>query len=138
MGTVKWSSWTGRYRRIGSSCNMFLLTFTSGCSEYNRLKATRLIERSRFSASNRRANHGAVLVPFPPHLLGPFPPFIAWLNGEVARLRQADFSTPIEVANLSCGPAPIAWSFHSMWAYGAHYRCNEEEEGASHVTLTLA
>jgi hypothetical protein len=39
------------------------------------------------------------------------------------------------VVNLSSGPAPVAWSFQSMWAYGAHYRCDDEEGGPSHVSF---
>jgi hypothetical protein len=57
------------------------------------------------------------------------------MNAEVAQLRKEDFPTPTEVVNFSTTPAPVAWSFQSMWAYGAHYRCDNEEEGASHVTF---
>jgi hypothetical protein len=72
---------------------------------------------------------------YQPELQGPFPKFSTWLYSHVQRLRHENFPTPTEVVNLSCGPDPIAWSLHSMWAYGAHYRCDSEEGGPSHVTF---
>jgi hypothetical protein len=41
----------------------------------------------------------------------------------------------MEVVNLSGGPDSVAWSFHSMWAYEVHYRCDDEQGGPTHVTF---
>jgi hypothetical protein len=37
--------------------------------------------------------------------------------------------------NLAAGPDLVAYSFQSMWVYGAYYRCNNEIEGPSHITF---
>lgn len=102
-----------------------------GCSEYDFLKAARAQERAMFRDSERlRRPHDRIIYPI--HLQGPFIKFIAWLREQVRRLRLEDFPTPQEVVNFSIPPDPVTYSYHSMWAYAAHYRC-DAEEGPSHA-----
>jgi hypothetical protein len=81
----------------------------------------------------RAARPNATILP--EHLRGLFPTFSTWLKNHVQRLRRDDFPIPTAMVNLSCAPDPVAWSFQSMWAYGAHYRCDTEEDGPANVTF---
>ena len=65
-------------------------------------------------------------IQYPPDLSTPFPNFADWLNHHVRHLKEEGFPVSHELDSLHCTPSPNAWSFSSMWAYGAHYTSNSE------------
>lgn len=70
---------------------------------------------------------------YPPHVQS-LPPFSHWLRSHVIALRQDRFPIPQTVVQLSCPPSKVSTSYKHMWAYGAHYRVEGEDQG-SHGTF---
>jgi hypothetical protein len=107
------------------------------CSKYNVLKAARTSKRARFMDLAQRTRPRITNIALPEHLQGPFSKFTMWLTNHIRRLRHDNFPIPMAILNLAAGLDHVAYSFHSMWAYGAHYRCDNELDGPSHVTFHL-
>ena len=63
---------------------------------------------------------------YPNDMSAPFPKFGTWLNGHVWMLKEENFPVSSESELLHCLPSSHELSFQSMWAYGAHYSCNNK------------
>jgi hypothetical protein len=105
------------------------------CSKYNVLKAARTSKRARFMDLAQRTRPRITNIALPEHLQGPFSKFTMWLTNHIRRLRHDNFPIPMAILNLAAGLDHVAYSFHSMWAYGAHYRCDNELDGPLHVSF---
>lgn len=61
------------------------------------------------------------------------PSFSKWLYRHVRNLRDSGFPIPEDIVRLSCLPSKVVASYRTMRAYGAHYRC-DDEESITHAT----
>jgi hypothetical protein len=95
------------------------------CKEYSELCSVREAERTAFRAAHRVATQNNRWVY--PRELQILPPFSKWINKHVQDLRYAQFPIPEDIVQLSSPPSKIAIAYRKMWAYGAYYRCSEEE-----------
>lgn len=66
-----------------------------------------------------------------PHL----DPFDIWLRDRCAQLPDAEGAEQVELRALSCGPSRKVCSFRSMTSFGSHYRVENVDRGARHVTF---
>lgn len=92
------------------------------------LNRRRQAHRSR----HQRRNPGSNLV-FPNELAA-LPIFSVWLQGHVRSLREQEFPLEEKLIQLSVPSSSMAESYSYMWAYGALFRCNLEEDATSHAT----
>lgn len=71
---------------------------------------------------------------YPEELATPFPSFATWLYHHVRRERSVNqFPISRELLWISCPPVENVLSYNAMWAYGSHFRC-DEETGSAYVT----
>lgn len=62
------------------------------------------------------------------------PPFSKWLYGHVRNLRAVGYPIPEDIVRLSCLSSKVVASYRRMRAYGAHFRC-DNEQSVAHVTF---
>lgn len=105
------------------------------CRAYKALKLEREEARARHRAQERRGRTGVVRFHYPEELSVPFPAFASWLYEHV-RTQRNEHQFPItrELLWISCPPSEHALTYNAMWAYGSHFRC-DDEAGATHVTF---
>jgi hypothetical protein len=95
------------------------------CREYSELCSVREAKHMAWRAAHRVATSNNCWV-YPPELQI-LPPFSKWINKHVRDLHYAQFPIPEDIVRLSSPPSKIAIAYRKMWAYGAYYRCFEEE-----------
>ena len=73
---------------------------------------------------------------WPPELQHDLPDFVDWLAEYTTQLVRAQGSrnVDIELQRLSVLPSRLADTYQQMWAYGNHYRV--ENEGGEHGFVT--
>lgn len=104
------------------------------CRAYLTLKAERDDARARHRETERHGRCGPISFHYPEHLANPFPPFSTWLYLHIRTQRNENqFPIPQELLWISCPPSDQALAYRHMWAYGCHYRC-DDESGPTHVT----
>jgi hypothetical protein len=101
-------------------------------SEYKVLCQGREDARAAHRTRQRGGRIGTIWYNYPEDLQV-FPGFTSWLYEHVRVLKAEGFLVPTEVVRLSCLPSERAYFFNAMWAYGCHYRC-DDERGPSHIT----
>lgn len=63
-----------------------------------------------------------------------FPPFSEWLEARVREMSSAGENPSEDLVTMSRLPSPIVKHYMSMWAYGYHFRA-EDDRGRSHVSF---
>ena len=73
---------------------------------------------------------------YPPELVGDLPDFVEWLAQYTNHLINVNGpgNVDIELQRLSSLPSRQAESYQQMWAYGNHYRVEDERAGRGFVT----
>lgn len=102
------------------------------CREYEQQVTARNLERQRFRDANRVHARGNRFT-YPSDLCA-LPSFASWLRSHVQALRCNSFPIPTDVVRLSAAPSKFVSSYSKMWAYGAHFRCDFGDIGATHAT----
>lgn len=101
---------------------------------YEAMKSEREDARAQHPAAERRGRSGPIRFHYPEHLATPFPTFSTWLYHHVRTQRNENqFPISRELLWMSCRPREHALSYSGMWAYGSHFRC-DDESGPAHVT----
>ena len=100
--------------------------------EYNTLKEERLADRQAYRAEHHRRNSGRA-ISYPEHL-ALMDSFSDWLRVHVRELRAADFPLEEKLIQLSTTPSTVAESYAYMWAYGALFRCVDDESVRAYAT----
>ena len=101
------------------------ICFHSCTREWTEKRRLHKQQRSDFSRTHSRGSRSQII--YPPHLREQFPKFDQWLNIHVRMLKEEAFPVSRELQSLHCPPSHHAWTFTSMWAYGAHYTCSTED-----------
>lgn len=60
--------------------------------------------------------------------------FVSWLRARCSHLDDGSSAHVDVLRALACGPSRRVCSFRSMISYGSHYRVEDDEGGAPHVT----
>lgn len=60
--------------------------------------------------------------------------FPSWLRARCSTLAEGEGANADEIRALACGPSTRVCSFRSMVSHGCHYRVEEDEGAATHVT----
>ena len=75
---------------------------------------------------------------FPPELATDVPPFTAWLDGYVKDAIELELDIDEDLVRISQPPSRLALRFSRMWAYGNHYRTDNEQFRRRHSTYDSA
>ena len=75
---------------------------------------------------------------FPPELATDVPPFAAWLEGYVRNVVDLALDIDEDLVSIAQPPLRRALRFSRMWAYGNHYRTDNEQFSRRHSTYDSA
>ena len=64
---------------------------------------------------------------YPPHLATNVPAFPAWLNGYVRNALETSVEIDEDLVRIANPPSRLALRFSRMWAYGNHFRTDNEQ-----------
>ena len=99
-----------------------------------------LENRRRCYAEHIRAGRGGRMPSFeyPPELATDVPPFSAWLQGYVKHAIDTAVDIDEDLVSIAQPPLSLALRFSRMWAYGNHYRTDNEQHCKRHSTYDSA
>ena len=99
-----------------------------------------LEHRRRCYTEHIRAGRRGRMPPFqyPPELATDVPPFSAWLEGYVKNAMDLAVDIDEDLIRIAQPPSRLALRFSRMWAYGNHYRTDNEQHSRRHSTYDSA
>jgi hypothetical protein len=75
---------------------------------------------------------------YPPHLATNVPTFPAWLQGYVRNALETSADIDEDLVRIANPPSRLALRFSRMWAYGNHFRTDNEQHARRHSTYDSA
>lgn len=75
---------------------------------------------------------------YPPHLAADVPAFPAWLNAHVRNAVETSAEIDEDLVKIATPPLRLALRFPRMWAYGNHFRTDNEQHSKRHSTYDSA
>jgi hypothetical protein len=75
---------------------------------------------------------------YPPHLATNVPAFPAWLNAYVRNALETSAEIDEDLVRIASPPSRLALRFSRMWAYGNHFRTDNEQHSRRHSTYDSA
>ena len=103
-----------------------LREYTEAKDERDRMRRAFRLGQSRRQAG-RAVNY--------PDSLALLPPFSEWLHEHVQALQRSEFPLHERLLQISTAPSAAAESHEYMWAYGALFRCLEDESTRPYATF---
>lgn len=135
-----WAVLLYMWLRIGAWTLNIASSFGVGDGREHRAMREDIEHRRRCYAEQIRAGRRGRIPAFdyPPELATEVPQFSAWIQGYVRTAINTALDIDEDLVRISQPPSRLALRFSRMWAYGNHYRTDNEQHSKRYSTYDSA